>query len=135
VNPYIKPGIETDKVKILIVEDVPMTLHLLKSLLSCYTFQLQTASDQTEAMSCIEHDTPHLLLLDTVLFDVETLGLIQHLRAHEETRHLPIILMASCHENDKITRALELGANAYVCKPFVVDHLYRTIADQINSLF
>lgn len=135
MNPYIKPGIETDKVKILVVEDVPMTLHLLKSLLSCYSFQLQTASDQTEAMERIEHDTPHLLLLDTVLFDVETLGLIQHLRAHEETRHLPIILMASCHENDKITRALELGANAYVCKPFVVDHLYRTIADQINSLF
>ena len=135
MNPFIKPGIEVDKVKVLVVEDVPMTLHLLKSLLSCFSFQLQTASDVTEAMERIEQDVPHLVLLDTVLFDVESLGLIQQLRSNEQTRHIPVILMGSSRDGDKIEKGMELGANAYVCKPFVVDHLYEIIARQINSLF
>ena len=109
---------------ILVVDDEPNILGTLAPLLRARGYEVSTAMSGRAAMQAVERDPPDLVVLDLGLPDMDGVELCRLIR---ETHRLPIVVLsARGAERDKV-RALDLGADDYVTKPFGVDELLARI--------
>ena len=101
--------------KILIVDDEPQIVRVLKGYLETAGFQVVTASGGTEAIAAFRHEAPDLVVLDLMLPEVDGLDVARAIRRQGD---VPIIMLtARVEETDRLI-GLELGADDYVTKPF-----------------
>jgi len=113
----------SDGARVLVVDDEPAIVRAVRANLGRHGFRVDTAANAQEAL---EHAQarPDLILLDLGLPDGDGLSLIQTIREQSDT---PIIVLsARGAERDKV-RALDLGADDYLTKPFGLDELYARI--------
>ncbi|MDN5331623.1 MAG: two-component system, OmpR family, alkaline phosphatase synthesis response regulator PhoP [Tepidanaerobacteraceae bacterium] len=105
-------------VKILVVDDEPFIVELVKFNLESAGFEVITASEGHQAMKLIEKEHPDLIILDIMLPGIDGMEICRALRIKRDTRDIPIILLtAKAGEIDKVL-GLELGADDYITKPF-----------------
>ncbi|MEO7190489.1 MAG: response regulator transcription factor [Vicinamibacterales bacterium] len=106
--------------KILVVDDEPNILSTLAPLLRTRGYEVSTAMNGRSAIEAVEHEKPDLIVLDLGLPDIDGVDVC---RAIRETMSVPIlILSARGAETDKV-RALDVGADDYVTKPFGAEEL------------
>ena len=113
---------------ILIVEDEPAVARGLQYGLSKEGFNVRWVATGQEALRWVEKDSPHLILLDIRLPDINGFDVCRRLRA--EGKRQPILMLTARDEEiDKIL-GLELGADDYVVKPFSL----REVISRIRAL-
>jgi DNA-binding response OmpR family regulator len=101
--------------KILVVDDEPKIVRVLKGYLESAGFQVIAAYDGTEALAAFRHETPDLIVLDLMLPEVDGLDVARAIRRESD---VPLIMLtARVDETDRLI-GLELGADDYVTKPF-----------------
>lgn len=104
--------------RILVVDDEPDLLELVRVNLAQAGFEVTTAEDGREALAQVRRSLPELIVLDLMLPDVSGTEVCRRLRADPETESVPIIMLtARADEVDRVV-GLELGADDYVTKPF-----------------
>jgi two-component system phosphate regulon response regulator PhoB len=104
--------------RILVVEDEPAILELLKVNLVDAGYEVLSAPDAESAQAILRDTLPSLLLLDWMLPGMSGLALAKQLRADPRTRDLPVIMVtARTDESDKVA-GLEAWVDDYVTKPF-----------------
>ncbi len=108
---------------ILIVEDEPSLVELLRYNLEKADFEVQTARDGDEALVAIDERRPDLVLLDWMLPMTSGLEVCRRIRRQPETRDLPIVMLTARGEEADRVRGLESGADDYVTKPFSPNEL------------
>lgn len=108
-------------VTILAVEDEQPIRKLLRTGLAAEGYSVVEARNGREALEALSTSPPDLILLDLGLPDVSGLNLLERWRA--EALDLPIIILSSRNDETGIVRALELGADDYVTKPFGMKEL------------
>lgn len=103
-------------VTILAVDDEQPIRKLLRTGLAAEGYSVVEARNGREALDMLATTPPDLILLDLGLPDLSGLDLLARWRA--EALDLPIIILSSRNDETGIVRALELGADDYVTKPF-----------------
>lgn len=103
---------------ILVVDDEPDIAALVAYHLAREAYRVRTAGSGPEALAALEAEVPDLLLLDLMLPGVSGLELLRVVRAREELRHLPVILLTARREEQDRVEGLREGADDYVPKPF-----------------
>jgi len=105
---------------ILVVDDEPETVKYLRMNLAARGYQVLTAADGTEALKVFDERPVDLVLLDLTMPGIDGFQVCQRLR---QTCDVPIVVLsARGRESDKV-RALDLGADDYLTKPFGVEEL------------
>lgn len=108
---------------VLVVEDEEALAQLLKYNLEKEGYRVSVASDGEEALVLADEDNPDLVLLDWMLPKSPGVEVARRLRARQETRNTPIVMLtARTEESDRI-RGLDIGADDYVTKPFSMSEL------------
>jgi len=103
---------------ILVVEDEPAILELIKVNLTDAGYDVKGAEDAETAHAALRQELPDLVLLDWMLPGQSGLALARELRGDSRTRELPIIMVtARSEEADKVA-GLEAWVDDYVTKPF-----------------
>ena len=121
----------TRPAKVLIVDDEPDILLLLRIELEAEGYQTLLSADGDTAVRRIVEERPDVVLLDVMMPVVDGWGVLQRLAGLATTTRV-IVLSAKASENDMI-RALELGAIEYVTKPFDPAALLLTVAHVLSS--
>jgi two-component system phosphate regulon response regulator PhoB len=104
--------------RILVVDDEPDLLELVRVNLSQAGFDVETAETGRQALERARRATPDLLILDLMLPDLSGTEVCRHLRADPSLGEIPIIMLtARADEVDRVV-GLEIGADDYVTKPF-----------------
>ena len=103
---------------VLIAEDEPSQLELLRYNLEVADFKTLTATDGASALLLIEEERPDLVLLDWMLPEVSGIEACRRIRLNAETRALPVIMLTARGEESDRVRGLESGADDYLVKPF-----------------
>lgn len=101
---------------VLIVDDHLINRDLLEKLLSREHIAY-TAEDVYEARELMRKHPFDLILLDIMMPGISGLEYLKELRANENTRHIPVILVTALSDSEDIVKGLELGANDYISKP------------------
>lgn len=104
--------------RILLVDDDPEIIRLLKAYLEKAGCHVLTAHDGETALHTLRREKPDLLVLDLMLPDRDGWDLTRLIRADEQLAATPIIMLtARVADSDKIV-GLEIGADDYITKPF-----------------
>jgi CheY-like chemotaxis protein len=113
---------------ILVIEDNPVNLRLVATVLERAHFRVLQALDAVQALGIIELDLPGLIVMDLALPGMDGLTLTRKLKADERTREIPIVaLTANAMEGDK-QDALNAGCDGYISKPFDTHTLAAEVA-------
>jgi two-component system KDP operon response regulator KdpE len=108
----------------LIVDDEPQVLRLLRTSLTERGYEVATAGSGEDALAALEHRMPDVVILDLVMPGLSGLDVCRIVR---ERSAVPIIVLsARGDEHDKV-RALDLGADDYLTKPFGMEELLARI--------
>lgn len=110
-------------VRILVVEDDPSLVELLRYNLEAESFAVTIATDGDEAQLLLSEETPDLVILDWMLPDISGIDLCGRLRRAESTSRLPIMMLTARGEEADRVRGLTTGADDYIVKPFSVPEL------------
>ncbi len=103
---------------VLIVEDDPAVVEMLRYNLERGGFRIAVAVDGEEALHLTAEEAPALVLLDWMLPEVPGIEVCRRLRRDARTRRTPIIMLTARGEEADRVRGLESGADDYVVKPF-----------------
>lgn len=104
--------------KILVVDDEPEAVELVEFNLKSSGYDVITAADGAEALKQARSASPHLIVLDLMLPEVDGLEVCKMLRRDAATSAIPIVMLtAKAAEIDRVL-GLELGADDYLTKPF-----------------
>lgn len=115
------------KPTVLIVEDEAPLLTLLRYNLEKQGFRVDEAADGQEALLRVAEAPPDIMLLDWMLPALSGIEVCRQLRRRNETRDLPIIMVTARTEDQDAVRALDIGADDYIAKPFAMDHVIARI--------
>ena len=104
--------------QVLLVDDDPALPEVLNALLHDAKVTLRHAATAAEGWRLARDGQVDLVLLDLGLPDAHGFDLLQRLRAHPETQHLPVIVLTARNATADKVRGFELGATDYLTKPF-----------------
>jgi two-component system KDP operon response regulator KdpE len=108
------------KVRILCVEDDPQMRSFLQAQLKARNFQVQTVRDGAQAIDMAAIFQPQLVLLDLSLPSLDGLTFLRRLREWSST---PVIVLSAHDEEPVKIKALDVGADDYLTKPFSLNEL------------
>lgn len=74
-----------------------------------------------------EANVPAVVLLDIKMPRMDGVEVLRALRADDEFKHLPVVMLSSSREERDVTNCWNLGVNAYVVKPHDIDEYFRTV--------
>jgi two-component system KDP operon response regulator KdpE len=114
-----------EQTRVLLVEDDPNIVDLIRSNLAVRGFDTMVSTDGTRALHLLESGRPDVVLLDLMLPGVDGMELCREIR--ERSSVGIIVVSARRGEHDKVT-ALHVGADDYMTKPFSIEELLARIA-------
>ena len=104
--------------RILVVDDMPEIRELLGVYLVNAGYQVVTASNGQEALAAVAAEAPDLILLDVMMPVLDGYETCRRLKSNEETAFIPIVMLTALQDFNHRLRAIELGADEFLSKPF-----------------
>ena len=117
---------------ILIVEDNVEILNYLNRELSA-TYNVIRAEDGQQAIEVLGRENVHLVISDIMMPVMDGIELCGKMKSDVQSSHIPIILLTAKNSVNSKIEGLEVGADAYIEKPFSLDHLTAQITNLIHN--
>jgi DNA-binding response OmpR family regulator len=119
-----------DRPTILIIDDDPDVLQLLRLMLETEGFDAVLAPDGPTGLRRLAEQPPDVVLLDIMMPGMDGWQVLQALATHPDPPAV-VVVSAKTASSDR-SRAFELGATGYLCKPFSPEDLVRSIDDALE---
>src|SRR5215204_990497 len=117
---------------ILVADDEPVNLALIKRRLEWEEYRVETAEDGGQAVEAARRTLPDLIILDVMMPVLDGLQACRLLKGDPETRDIPVIFLSALDDIETKVSGLALGANDYVSKPFRVEELLARVSVAIR---
>ncbi len=117
---------------ILVVDDQPINVQLLKRKLEKEGLRVTAAYNGIEALESVKTEKPDLILLDVMMPDMDGIEVCQRLQAQEDTRSIPIIFITARTSKEGKLEGLGVGAVDYITKPIDLDETLARVQTQLR---
>ncbi len=117
---------------ILVVDDQPINVQLLKRKLEREGIRVTAAYNGLEALETVRREKPDLILLDVMMPDMDGIEVCQRLQADEQTRSIPIIFITARTSKEGKIEGLSVGAVDYITKPIDLDETLARVQTQLR---
>lgn len=124
---------QKQKLTVLVVDDDETMRKALVRLFELEGYNVISAADGTQLEKVFSKDSVDLIILDIGLPWVNGLELTRVLKNHEDLKDIPVVLISGLGSKKDSEEGLNLGAEAYIKKPFDVDMLKSTVKNLISS--
>jgi len=119
--------------KVLIVEDDQSIREIMSIVLEGAGYYVYALGSGRDVIHTVHSFKPDVILMDVMLGDVDGRDICQQLKATQETKHMPVILVSATH--DFHTRLEKnCGADDYVSKPFDINDLIHCVQKYTHTL-
>ncbi len=118
---------------ILIVEDEPKNLTLLRDLLQVSGYKTIEATDGKQGVELAKSKKPDLILMDVQMPKMDGLEATRILKADTTTGNIPVLALTSYAMKGDEERILEAGCDGYLAKPFDIKELLKTVAEYLSG--
>jgi CheY-like chemotaxis protein len=117
---------------VLIVDDQPINIQLLKRGLERRGIQTTTAKNGAECLESVKRGRPDLILLDLMMPDMDGIEVCQHLQEDEDSRSIPVIFITAKTTKESKLEGLAVGAVDYITKPVDLDEMVARVQTQLR---
>lgn len=119
--------------KILVVDDEAMIREMVKARLEANNYEVITAADGQEALDKARKENPDLIILDLMLPKIDGFRVCGLLKVDARYRNIPVIMFTARAQDSDMQLGKEVGADAYVTKPFDSKILLGKIEELLRS--
>ena len=103
--------------RILVIEDNPLNLELVRALLEAQGYEVIDSGNAEEGIARAKTEQPRLIFIDLRLPGTDGLAATQLLKADAATRHIPVVALTAHAMKGDDERAMEAGCDGYLTKP------------------
>jgi len=118
---------------LLVVDDNAMNRDMLARRLARDGYEITTATGGREALQLVKEQKFDLVLLDILMPDVDGYMVLEKLKADEQTREIPVVMLTAVHEMDSVVRCFEMGVEDYLTKPFNIPFVKSRISSCLRG--
>lgn len=119
---------------ILVVDDDPVILRLVKETLTTHGYIILTAGDARQGLIVMLKEQPDLAILDYHMPDRDGLSLLKDIRAVPDLRQTPIIMLTASANPDVVAKAIQLGVTDFLAKPIMIYQLLERVKKVVEKL-
>lgn len=117
--------------RLLIVDDEPDILDVLRTLLEFEGYEVTTASNGVDALEMADQG-PDAILLDAMLPQMTGWDVCAALKSNPKTVDIPVLMLSARTQKEDILRGKEVGAEYYVTKPFDISELLTVLSNALD---
>ena len=110
--------------KVLMVEDEKNVILGVRTCLDAVGYQVEVVEDGEAALDAVRKEQPDLILLDLLIPKIDGFEVLKVLKGDPATSSIPIIVLTAKAEDEDRQRAMDLGADNYMTKPFKPQELW-----------
>ena len=129
----MSPSVSTPKPCVLVVEDEPAQQEVLRYNLVSEGCDVVLAETGDDALIILHEAKPDLVLLDWMLPNVSGIEICRQIKARNEWKTIPVIMISARSEEVDLVRGLETGADDYVTKPFSTRELMARVRTHLRK--
>lgn len=118
---------------VLVVDDDDSYCTIIRELLIRNGYRVSLAFGVEQAIDLLEHEMPDLILTDLMMPEIDGFTFIRHIRSMPKHSDTPTIAVSALVLARERAAAAQAGADAFVAKPFSIDHLRATIEAVVGS--
>jgi len=125
------PALINDRpARILVVDDHPDNVHLLRARLEARGYTVESAEDGQAALDQVYSSPPDLMLLDVMMPKIDGMEVVMRLKNDRSLPFIPVILQTALDSTDHMIQGLDAGADDYIAKPIN----FRELEARVKSL-
>lgn len=118
--------------KILIVDDEELVVKALTRKLNEEGFEVYAAYDGDEALLKVLESKPDLILLDIIMPKLDGISVLKKLKASDETKDIPVIILTNLYDDKRIEEVLRTGNTDYLIKvEYPVNEIIRKVKEKL----
>lgn len=106
------------KPHILVVDDIPLNVELLRTYLKSSGYSVVEAHDGEDALKVVAEKKPDLILLDVMMPKINGFEVCRKLKADPRTQFVPIVMVTALQSIEDKVKGIEAGADDFITKPF-----------------
>ena len=122
----------TGKEKIVVIEDDPGVIKVMKGLFPFLKINAQFAVNGNDGINLINEIIPDLVICDIMLPDIQGYDVLTAIKSNSKTYKIPFIFLSAFAEPVDIRKGMDLGADDYLTKPFTSATLLKTIEARLE---
>ncbi len=121
-----------ESARILIVDDEPDLIDMVSLRLEANGYQVIRASEGQEGLDKARNESPDLIILDLMLPKIDGYKVCRMLKFDEKYKKIPVILFSARTQAADVKLGVEVGADAYLIKPFEPDILLAKVSELLK---
>ena len=132
-----EPSKETDQAglyQVLLVEDNDEIARYVQSCFATHKFKVTWKRNGREGLSYALEHIPDLVITDARMPEMNGFELVRYLKKNDVVSHIPVIMLTALSGESNRLKGLEVGADAYVSKPFHEKELILTVDNLLNTI-
>lgn len=119
---------------VLIVDDNPVNLQVLGTILRDQRFRTAVAGDGLRALKLVEKKPPDLILLDVMMPEMDGFEVCRRLKCSPRTMEIPVIFLTAKNQPEDVVMGFEVGGSDYITKPFNAAELLARIRTHLEMV-
>ena len=116
--------------KILVVDDEPDTLEVLRAILEHADYEVTTAKNGLQALESVAAHKPDLIMLDQMMPEMDGFEALRRLKSNDATKHIPVVILSARDKPDDLQQGWKSGTDLYLVKPVTGNEL----TDYVNCI-
>jgi DNA-binding NarL/FixJ family response regulator len=129
----MKTSTSQDRKKLLLIDDDPNLVLLVKDYLEFQGYEVITANHGKEALKILESNLPDMIVCDIMMPEIDGYGFVEELRKNPNTSWIPLLFLSAKGQSQDRIKGLNLGADFYMVKPFEPEELVAQVESSLKQ--
>jgi DNA-binding NarL/FixJ family response regulator len=130
----MKENFVRDNKQLLLIDDDPNLILLVKDYLEFRGYQVITAENGRDALEILEQNIPDLIICDVMMPEMDGYALVKHIRQDTRTNRIPVLFLSAKGQSQDRVKGLNEGADVYMVKPFEPEELVAQVESSLNQI-
>ena len=118
----------------LIDEDIPVNIILLKTMLARTNVKILTAVNGQEALDLVRSLKPQVVLLDIQMPVMNGLDVLKEIKSDPKLKDIAVIMVSAYTSAENIEQSMSLGASGFIKKPVIMDILLSNVTAELDKI-
>ncbi|MBD1911202.1 MULTISPECIES: response regulator transcription factor [unclassified Leptolyngbya] len=128
-----KEGGTGEQKRLLLIDDDPNLILLVKDYLEFRGYQVDTAENGQEALDLLQGETPDMIICDVMMPQMDGYSFVEHVRKDPRTSWIPVLFLSAKGQSQDRVKGLNIGADVYMVKPFEPEELVAQVESSLKQ--
>ncbi|MGF1486314.1 MAG: response regulator transcription factor [Prochloraceae cyanobacterium] len=129
----MKENYHKDSKQLLLIDDDPNLILLVKDYLEFRGYQVLTAENGREALEILQESLPDMIICDVMMPEMDGHTLVQQIRKNSRTNWIPVLFLSAKGQSQDRVKGLNVGADVYMVKPFEPEELVAQVESSLKQ--